>query len=173
MTIARTALWMIFAVALSACATSPEKPVTKDQASLCPAIKNLIAQHSTGFAQLRGSRTNTRYADIWTASDQLVGRDCQIWGWSKGAYGYVCSVATPDRKTAMDYYGKARDFTARCLGQQWNMLESVGESDAAHQVVFSRLGSDTVVAVRAVPVRGIAKSQWTTYYFIGDRSHLQ
>lgn len=173
MNLARNVLWISLGAALCACTAAPPAKPPGGAAEICNSVQTLVAAHRTGFAGLRGAQSSTRFGDIWAAQQQLIGNDCQIWGWGGGSFGYVCAVPAPNRETAMGYYQKARDFTARCLGTQWSVLESVGQSDDSHDAVFSRVGSNTVVAVRAVPVRGIAKSQWTAYYYIGDRNHLQ
>ena len=164
-------LMMLSVVLISGC-----NPVTtSDNASdvspdaVCAQVKQLIDQHSSGFSQLKGAHLPARRMDIWDAKYHLVGKGCQIWGWSDGKQAYMCSLTVPDEETAIQRFDKAVKFTRQCLGEPWQADYIERIPDQAYRTTFSTQAQQTVASVHRVKSQGLFKTEWTIYYFIGDR----
>lgn len=138
--------------------------------STCEKIKGLIAGHGNGFPALKMQKTNARLMDVWKARYNLVGDSCQVWSWGKGQTSYMCALSSPNRETAMEYYDKAKQVTAECVGAEWTLKEGARELGEGMKAQFSHAGTKTVVGVHAVSTPGLFKSEWTTYYFVGHPS---
>lgn len=134
----------------------------------CEKITALINGHDKGFPLLRTQKTNAKLLDVWKARYHLVGDSCQVWGWGKGEFSYMCSLSTPNRDTSMDYYAKAKTVAADCLGAQWQLQEGARELGEGMKALFTRSGSRTAVGVQAVATPGLFRDEWTTYFFVGS-----
>jgi len=141
------------------------------EAQLCLQVKQLVNQHQNGFEQFKGRLQTTKFMDVWDAKYQLVGNNCQIWRWSNGKQAYMCSLTVPDKQLANKKIEKAVGFTSQCLGNEW-LKENLQQNNSdAFRVVFSKPGENTVASIHGLKTQGLFKSEWTVYYFIGDRDH--
>jgi len=144
-----------------------DKPKSDEQ--LCSQVKKLLTQHNMGFSEIKGKLVATQYMDIWEAKYNLVGKDCQVWRWSNAKQAYMCSVNVPNEEMAIQKVNKAVSFTKQCLGNAW-VLENIERTETgAYRSIFSNSGLDTVASIHRVKTEGLFKSEWTVYYFIGER----
>jgi hypothetical protein len=133
----------------------------------CEKVNALIAAHGNGFEHLKMAQSTTKRVNVWKARYHLVGDSCQIWGWGNRS-DYVCSKIAPTEDIARQWYEKAKTETRQCLSDQWQLQESPRKVGTGTKAVFSKAGSNTVVTVHAVETRGVFKSEWAAYYFVGD-----
>lgn len=136
---------------------------------LCVQVKELISQHGDGFKQLKGNLQVTKNMDIWDAKYHLVGKGCQIWRWSNGKQAYMCSLTVPDKSLAIEKQNKAIDFSRQCLGNEWSAEKVDRNNGRAVGTVFSKEKGNTVASIHRIKIKGLFKSEWTVYYFIGNR----
>ena len=136
---------------------------------LCTQVKKLIVQHGDGFQEIKGKVHIARYVDVWDAKYHLVGKGCQIWRWSDGKQAYMCSVTVPNKQVAIEKHIKAIKFSKQCLGSEWIVENIENQKTGAYRSIFSRKEQNTVASVHRVNTEGLFKSEWTVYYFIGDR----
>lgn len=136
---------------------------------LCKQVNSLVQQHQENFKQIKSTLVISPRMDIWRAKLHLVGNDCQIWGWSDGKQAYVCSLAVPDETIAIERYKKAIDFTRQCLGNQWTTETIDRDHGRSNRTIFSNPSVNTSASVHRVKTEGLFKTEWTIYYFIGDR----
>ena len=155
---------------LTAC-NSVKQPliVEVSEEELCSQVQQLISQHDDGFPDVKGNVMVTRYMDIWDAKYHLVGKSCQIWRWADGKQAYMCSVTVPNKEMAIEKYEKATKFSKQCLGDKWSSENIEREKTEAFRTIFSKPGENTSASVHRVKAEGLFDSEWTVYYFIGDR----
>ena len=166
--------------AVSVCQGGETGAVAKPQAmekkisamSDCDRIQALIKGHSKGFAALRREKAHSKLVDVWKARYHLVGDSCQVWGWGAGKYSYMCALTSPNRETARSYYDRAKAVAGRCLGKDWQLEESMRQQGEGFKAQFSRQGGGTAVGVQAVATPGLFKTEWTTYFFVGDPNDM-
>jgi hypothetical protein len=159
-----------FAAVISTGCTTP---ITADnsvvgQMSNCDKIEALVMEHSNEFKKVRSNLTATRKMDVWGVRHQLVGENCQVWGWSTGKFNYVCSLATPNKSSAMQHYETAKQLTRSCLNEQWSLSERPRKIGVGTKATFSKTGSNTVIAIQAVETNGLFSKDWTAYYSVGS-----
>ena len=136
--------------------------------SVCEKITGLIEGHDKGFPVLRLQKTHAKLMDVWKARYHLVGDSCQVWDWGKGSSSYMCSLTSPNKETALQYYEEAKKVAGECLGAQWTLGESARALGEGKKAQFTRAGSDTVLGVHAVATPGLFRQEWTTYFFVGN-----
>jgi len=158
---------------LSSCNSvkTADEASSKQPEELCKQVNSLIEQHPKGFKQIKSTLVIAPRMDIWRSKLHLVGNDCQIWGWSDGKQAYMCSRVVPDESIAIERYKKAIDFTQQCLGKQWTVENIDRETGRSFRTIFSNPELKTVASVHRVKTEGLFKTEWTVYYFIGDRDH--
>jgi len=157
-------------ILLSACNNVKNNEVEiVSEEQLCSQVKQLITQHNKGFSSIKGSLASNQYMDVWKAKYHLVGNDCQVWRWADGKQAYMCSVSVPNKESAIEKVNKAVDFSKQCLGNNWTMENIERKETGAYRSIFSKSGLNTVASVHRVKTEGLFKSEWTVYYFIGDR----
>lgn len=166
-------LTLLFVVILSLQACNPVKTpdiaATKTPAELCIEVNSLIDQHKLGFKQLKQNLVISSRMDIWRAKFHLVGNDCEIWRWSNGKQAYMCSQVVPDESIAVEKYNNAIKFSKQCLGESWNIEKIERQHGRSFRAIFSKAGSKTVASIHRVKTEGLFKTEWSVYYFIGDR----
>lgn len=168
----KLALILPFSLLLGACEMVPQEPEAIKQMSLCEKVQALVNEHDKQFKTLRtSSPARSRSIAVWDARYHLVGNNCQIWEWGNGNVNYVCSHSTPNKDMAMDLFNKAKDETRQCLEQAWNLEERPRKIGNGLKATFSRPGSNTVASVHAVETRGVFKSEWSTYFTVGNPNH--
>lgn len=136
--------------------------------SVCEKVNALIKEHETGFAGVRGQRRTSQWLDTWPALYHLVGNDCQIWGWGRGKFSYVCDATWPNQEMAMEDYEAAKQVARECLGDTWTLRESPRTDPEGTVAEFSNPKNTTVVKVVAVSSPGLFSSEWSSYYYVGD-----
>jgi len=154
---------------------SPQKQLSKkqlqsevDKLSNCEKINALIEGQPKGFPQLRGAYTRTPYGDIWQARYDLVGKGCEVWrGGAAGSYSYVCHRAAPDRDSGDLYYNAANQIARNCLSSEWQAKEEPRKIGVGLKTVFSKPGTNTIVAVHLIRTDGVFDNQWAIYYMVG------
>lgn len=166
---ARIYLLVSINLLLTACQSIPGEQARASPEQLCEQANTLIAAHSNGFKQLKGSVVSSPRMDVWDTQYHLVGNDCQIWQWSSGKQTYMCSLTVPDEELARLRYSKAIDFSRQCLGSEWKAEQIERNQGRSYRTIFSKPGQPTVASVHRVKTEGLFKSEWTVYYFIGDR----
>lgn len=139
------------------------------EAALCQQVKQIVNQHKNGFEQIKGQIQLTKNMDIWEAKYQLVGKNCQIWHWSNGKQVYMCSLTVPDKETADIKINNAISFTKKCLGKKWKHENIQRNNSESSRNIFSKQDEKTVASIHGVNTKGLFRSEWTVYYFIGDR----
>lgn len=160
---------VLLAPILSACNNAKDETAVLSPDELCTQVRELISQHNDGFKQLKGNMQATKNMDIWAAKYHLVGKGCQIWRWSSGKQSYMCSLTVPDETLAIEKQNRAIDFSRQCLGNEWSVEEIKRNNGRAVRHVFSKETENTVASIHRVKTEGLFKSEWTVYYFIGDR----
>ncbi len=160
-------LLLFFATACSNVKTDQVSVLS--EAELCDQVKQIIDQHKQGFSEIKGSIHVTKKVDVWDARYHLVGKACQVWRWSDGKQAYMCSLTMPDEEMASERYSNAVQFTQRCLGEKYQAEIIDVNNGHAVRTIFSRDAKDTVASVHRVKTQGVFKSEWTVYFFIGDR----
>ena len=145
-----------------------ERDVVVKNMSNCEKVQGLIKAHEGGFVNIRERKTVTNKMDIYSARYQLVGDRCQVWHWGAGDIDYVCSVISPSNEIANEYYIKAKNFTQECLGEEWILTESPRQVGNGTKAIFKKSGENTIVATHIVQTQGLYKTEWGTYYFVGD-----
>ncbi len=169
----RTILLALASTLLLACTYSSAKQQQADQRNrppeeACGEVKALIDSQADGFKNIRTTRRDTSWMEVWNTNFQLVGKGCQVWGWGEGGYSYVCSRTEPNKELAKEDYSKAVKFTRQCLGKQWQEQFLERDKGTAYKTEFSLPGKPVVVAVHGVKARGLFQDEWTVYYFVGD-----
>ena len=147
----------------------PDAASTLAPGELCNQVNSLIDQHQQGFEQLKRNLVTSSRMDIWQAKYHLVGNDCEIWRWSNGKQAYMCSQLVPDELIAIEKYNNAVNFSRQCLGESWKIDNIDRPHGRSHRAIFSKSGFKTVASIHRVKTEGLFKSEWTIYYFIGDR----
>ncbi|MFW2372027.1 MAG: hypothetical protein ACN4GM_02830 [Gammaproteobacteria bacterium] len=165
--------FLVNLLVLSSCTTvkTSDQASSKQADELCEQVNSLVEQHQQGFKDLKSSLVISPRMDIWRAKFHLVGNDCQIWGWSDGKQTYMCSQVVPAESIAIERYKKAIDFTQQCLGNQWTAENIDREHGRSFRTIFTNPELTTVTSVHRVKTEGLFKTEWTVYYFIGDRDH--
>lgn len=167
----RLAIFSSFILSLMSCNSFYTQDLTETVPTneICAQVKQLVAEHDKGFEQLKGHMVVSSKLDVWQANYHLIGKDCQVWRWSNGKQAYMCSRVLPDQETAIKKHDKAIAFTRQCLGQGWSSENITREQTGAVRTIFSRQGEKTVLSVHRINTRGLFDSEWTVYYFVGDR----
>lgn len=162
---------IVFIITQTGCSTSKkeEVTVTLSKEELCVQVKQLISQHEDNFNNIKGKRIVTPIMDIWETKYQLIGKSCQIWGWSDGKQTYMCSQTMPNKQAAIEKHTKAVQFSKQCLGSKWSVKNIGSKNKSAFRTIFSKPGLQTVASIHRVKTAGLFDSEWTVYYFIGDR----
>lgn len=160
------------ALLLSACTTTEEVAMDSQVAELspCEKLNALVDGHAKGYPVLKTTQTTNRYMDIWRARYHLVGDSCQIWGWGEGRFSYVCSLTEPSKEVAMEHYDLAKSRAESCLGGAWVVKEEPRKQGEGKRASFNKQGNKTTVSVMAVASPTLFKTEWRTYYFVGDPS---
>ncbi|NHO64415.1 hypothetical protein G8770_02485 [Aestuariicella hydrocarbonica] len=157
------------AVLVSGCGMNDS---AKDQAvaqmSNCEKVLALIDAHPSKFVNLRTNLKSTRKISVWDARYQLVGKNCQVWGWGTGKSNYTCNLSSPNQEIAMEHFATAKELTQSCLGNSWQLSERPRKIGNGLKATFTRPDTDTTVAIQAVETNGAIKQEWTTYFFVGD-----
>jgi hypothetical protein len=167
----KMALALPFTLLLSSCEMVPQEPEAIKQMSLCEKVQALLKEHDNRFKALRtSSPTRSRSIVVWDARYHLVGNNCQIWEWGKGNANYVCGLSTPNKDMAIERFNKAKEETRQCLDQTWELEERPRKIGNGLKATFSLPGGNTVAAVHAVETRGVFKSEWSTYFTVGNRN---
>lgn len=158
------------AALLASCTTVEEQAMDSQVAALspCEKVQALVKGHEKGFPNLRTTQSTTRYMNIWRARYHLVGSDCQVWGWANDKFSYVCSLTEPNKEVSMEHFTQAKAAAASCLGEGWTLKEGPRKQGEGVRAQFSRAGSSTVISVMAVASPNLFKTEWRTYYFVGD-----
>lgn len=166
-----SALLLPFSLVLHGCnpVQAPDVASTKTPAELCKQVNSLIDQHQLGFKQLKRNLVISSRMDIWQAKFHLVGNDCEIWRWSDGKQAYMCSQTVPDEAIVIEKYNNAINFSKQCLGDAWKIENIDREHGRSFRTIFSKPDLKTVASIHRVKTEGLFKSEWTIYYFIGDR----
>ena len=158
----------------SACISSDKNvKSSKSKDDKCNQVVGLIAEHKTGFKELRNKLKNHKYADIWSAKRNLVGKDCQILRWNNNKYSYTCNVLSPSENTAMQRYQDAKSRIESCLGDGWALEERTAHGRKGKVAIYASKTDKTVVATHIFETSGIFRKEWTNYIFIGDRKTLK
>ncbi len=139
----------------------------------CEAIATLTKSYGNQFADLRRAKRSYNRIDIWSTSYQIVGNNCEIWGWQGGHFNYVCNYVAPDEQSARDIYDRARNTIRQCLAAEWSLRETTlpDAQDAAaqgSQAVFKKADFSGVIDLRLLQTRGINTPRWAVYVMIGD-----
>ena len=165
---------MIALTVLASCTTTEETAMDAHVGAMsnCEKVEALIAGHQKGFPNLKQSLSNAKLMQVWKARYHLVGDSCQVWGWSADKFSYVCSLTEPNQATAMDHYAKAKNMTRECLGPEWVLKEGKRDMGEGSKAEFAKPGVSTVVTVAAASSPAVFKTEWKTYYFVGDPNDI-
>ena len=161
-------LFPLAAALLTGCGMQNAEDATVAKMSTCEKVMALVDAHPNKFEKIRHNLQSTRQITVWDARYNLVGKNCQIWGWGSGKTDYMCSLTSPNQETAKENFTKAKELTQACLGSNWQLTETPRKVGNGIKAAFSRPNSHTVVALHAVETRGVIKEEWTTYLFVGD-----
>lgn len=146
------------------------QPITSGTEDSCAALDDIVADYSTGFADIRGSSSNFSSVSIYQAKVQLIKGHCEIWAWGNGEAAYTCNVAAPDKAISETLYSRATERLSQCLGPEWRAQRSMrerGGRPAGERVRFSR--NDGVVP--AVSLNRVEdRSRHSVYLYIGPTS---
>lgn len=170
-TIFRLGILFLLTVSGLSCSTSKPGDVVSQKSTdqLCSEVNKLINQHQQGFDQQKGRLLVSNRMDIWQAKLHLVGNDCEIWRWSDGKLAYMCSQVLPEESAALEKYNRAIEFTRQCLGNTWKEESIERQHGRSFRAIFSQAGSITSASVHRIKTEGLFKSEWTVYFFIGNR----
>jgi hypothetical protein len=159
---------------LVGCSTAQESQMDKQVGvmSTCDKIEALLAGHKKGFPNLKMTQTTTKYMDVWKARYHLVGDGCQVWGWSSGKFSYMCSLTEPTKQVSLEHYTQAKSIVQECLQGQWELTEGARDQGEGRKAEFRKMGDTTVLTVVAAAAPTLFKSEWKTYFFVGDPSDL-
>ncbi len=160
---------------LMGCTTAQETEEGRQVAAMstCDKINALIEGHAKGFPRLRTSLSSSKYMEVWKARYHLVGDACQVWGSSSDKFSYVCSLTEPNKEVAMEHYTKAKSVTRECLSGDWSMQEGPRDMGEGSKAEFSRAGTDTVVTIVAAASPTVFKTEWKTYYLVGNPNAIK
>ncbi len=134
----------------------------------CDKLQALITEHKNQFKKVRGKKSTTKLADIWSARYHMVGKSCQIFGWSAGKITYTCSNIAPNKAVANERYLNALNRVKSCLGNDWQLTERERNNDPGTIAQFSKAGDRTIVAVHSFETSGLFNEEWTNYLYVGD-----
>jgi len=134
----------------------------------CQKIDLLIKAYDNNFDNVKETNIAAKASSIWKAKYHLVGDSCQVWSWGGKKTTYACNIIAPDKKTALNYYDKAKTTTQQCLGKRWKMQESPRKSDEGLKTEFTHDSNKLSLSTHLVPTKGLFESQWTVYYYIGN-----
>jgi len=168
------ARWLVIATASSAVLAACIDTQTREQdaavaaMSSCEKVQALIRSHDLEFERVRNVRRTANMMDVWTTRYHLVGDSCQVWDWGGGNSSYVCSVVSPNEELAREMYNRAIKVTRECLDEDWALSERKRKLGTGDKAIFRKPGEDSAVATHVIETPGIFKSEWTTYYFVGD-----
>ena len=156
-------------IAASACSATDVNTAKLDTATngYCQGLNKLVAAYADDFKSLKGQRNATRYMDIWQTEFQLVGNSCEIWGWGSGKENYVCSKTLPNQEVATERYEAAKGIIQACL-PNWSLQESPRKLGEGQKALYQKNGELPGVAVHMVATKGLFRSEWTAYVFVGD-----
>ena len=166
------------AVAVSAlvgCTTTQETAMDSQVASMtnCEKLDALIQGHQKGFPNLRTTLSSAKIMNVWKARYHLVGDSCQVWGWSADKFSYVCSLVEPNEEIAMDHFNQAKTMTRECLGEDWVMKQGARDMGEGTKAEFSKPGVATVVTMLAASSPTVFKTEWKTYFFVGNPNDIK
>lgn len=178
----KTAALVITSALISGCLTSgaapsggnAEGPAAADRkVEPCEAIATLTQSYTRQFADIRRAKRSYNRIDIWSTPYQVVGNNCEIWGWPGGHFNYVCHYVAPDENSAREIYGRAHNTIHQCLDPSWTLREAAlqdaqDSGTAGSQAVFEKEGLNGVIDLRLMQTRGINKPRWAVYMMIGD-----
>jgi len=164
---------IVSALALSACAQTAQEAYSSTNErpkvyNACEKIDALLDEHSNNFDRVKGDKIKTRLSNIWKAKHHLVGQDCQVWSWGANRSTYSCSTSAPSKEVALEYFNSAKNTAAQCLGNAWTLSETKRINDDGLKAEFSHPTNKAIVATHIVPTKGLFKSEWTVYYYVGS-----
>ena len=162
-------------VSLWGCTTTGETELDTQVAALttCEKIDALIKGHKHGFPNLRTTQSSAKIMDVWKARYHLVGDSCQVWGWGAARFSYVCTLTEPGQDLAMEHFNQAKAKTRECLSPQWALQEGPRDNGEGVKAEFSKPGEKTVVTLVAASSPTVFKTEWKTYYFVGDPNDIR
>ena len=160
---------------LVGCTTTQETEMDSqvEAMSSCEKIDALIQGHQQGFPHLRMTLSNAKIMKVWKARYHLVGDSCQVWGWSADKFSYVCSLIEPDEAIAMEHFNQAKAITRECLGEEWVLKEGARDMGEGIKAEFSKPGVATVVTMLAASSPTVFKTEWKTYFFVGNPNDIK
>lgn len=161
---------------LAGCTTSQESAMDNQVAALspCEKVSALIDGHKQGFPHLRMSGgKSSGIAQVWKARYHLVGESCQVWGWGSGKFSYVCSQQEPGEELAREHLEQAKIATRQCLDDAWTMQEKKRDMGEGSRIDFTKANETTVISIVAAASPTLMKTEWRTYYFVGDPSDIK
>lgn len=110
--------------ALSGCVNtlSSEQQAQIGNMSSCDKIQGLLTSFNNEFAPLKKSRVKNKYMEVWQASYNLVGENCQISKSNNNAINYMCHQNFSEKDQAIAIYSQATSFTQSCLkNDKWKV----------------------------------------------------
>lgn len=134
----------------------------------CSKIKTLVSSYNQGFSDIRVAEFSNKLMTIWQTDYHLVGKGCEIWGWSGGKIDYLCSKTFPTEETAHERYQEVKLNLQACL-VGWQVTQRKRSSSDGKRVEFQKGEALPVVTLQTVNTKGLFKSEWTDYIFIGSK----
>lgn len=159
-------LWAVGSTSISAKQSDLDAKVA--EMSDCEKLQALVKSHQNDFTRVRGPKSTTKLADIWTAKYHMVGKSCQIFGWGASKLTYTCSMIAPNQAVADERYVKALTKVKSCLGNAWMLQERPRNNGKGTIALFQQANNNTTVAVHSFETSGLFNDEWTTYLYVGD-----
>jgi hypothetical protein len=138
----------------------------------CAKIKTLVTSYNKGFGDIRGAQFPNKLMTIWETDFHLVGKGCEIWGWSGGKVDYVCSKTFPTEDSAHARYQDVKRNLQTCLAG-WGISQGKTSAGEGMRVEFQNGTALPIITLQSVNTKGLFKSEWTDYIFIGSKLENQ
>jgi hypothetical protein len=147
------------------CAKNQSATQAQSDASVCGALRNVIAQSGSGFSSLRQGAGVSDYDHTrWDTKPILQNADCDVIGWGNGKANYACTWSSKSHEDAKKDFSYGLDVAKSCLGSTWT--ESSIPGVTGEGIRFSTPGNRAVVDIRVA--KELAPSQsWHTSLTVG------
>jgi len=156
--------------ALSGCVNtlSSEQTVQIDNMSSCDKIQGLLTSFNNEFAPLKKSRVKNKYMEVWQASYNLVGDNCQISKSNNNSINYMCQQNYSEKDHAIAIYSQALDFTKSCLIESgWN--SKTDNQNNSVRTTFYLNDSSPSISIHSGKTLAKLNDVWMTSFEVGKR----
>jgi len=157
-------------IALSGCVNtlSSEHETQIDNMSACDKIQGLLTSFDNEFAPLKKNRVKNRYMDVWQASYNLVGENCQISKSNNNSINYMCQQSFSQQDQAIAIYSQATDFTKTCLKDD-NWKIKTANKNGSVRTTFYLNDKMPTLSIHSGKTLAKLNEVWMTSFEVGKR----